>query len=84
MPADSVNSAPATATVPLDRERDRPHPRQIAAWCAMGSAGRTQVGIALRRQARRLKLDALRAQHPNWTDERLRAELAKIYRRGRT
>ena len=50
----------------------------------MGSAGRTRLGIELRRKARRWKLAALRLQHPDWTDERLRGELAKIYARGRT
>ncbi|MDO8540166.1 MAG: hypothetical protein Q7S40_06945 [Opitutaceae bacterium] len=57
---------------------------QIEAWRAMGSAGRTRLGIELRRKARRWKLAALRSQHPDWTDERLRVELAKIYARGRT
>ncbi len=70
--------------MPLDRELNCPHPRQIAAWQAMGATGRTQLGIRLRRQARRWKLAVLRAKHPDWTEESLRAELAKIYSRGRT
>jgi hypothetical protein len=64
----------------LDREHDRPHPLQIATWRAMGASGRTRLGIQLRAQGRRLKLAGLRAQHPDWPEERLRAELAKIYR----
>ncbi|MSU49691.1 MAG: hypothetical protein EXS37_11505 [Opitutus sp.] len=80
---------PASPTIPdaapsADRERDRPHPRQIQVWLKMGAAGRTRLGIQLRHHARRWKLAALRAQHPDWTDERLRVELAKIYARGRT
>ena len=81
MPAPALNPAPAA---PLDRERDRPHPLQIEAWRAMGSVGRTHLGIQLRRNVRRLKLAALRAQHPDWPDDRLRAALAEIFRRGRT
>ena len=50
----------------------------------MGSAGRTRLGIEFRRKARRWKLSALRAQHPDWTEERARTELAKIYLRERT
>lgn len=78
----SLNSADLAAAV--DPEHDRPHPLQIQAWRAMGGAARTQLGIALRRNARRWKLDTLRSQHPGWSDEQLRAELAKIYARGRT
>jgi hypothetical protein len=66
-----------------DREHDRPHPLQIEAWRTMGAAGRTHLGIQLRRQARRWKLSALRAQHPDFTDTQLRAELAQIYLRER-
>ena len=73
------DSAPA-----IDRERDRPHPLQIQAWRAMGSAGRTRLGIQIRRHVRHLKLEALRSQHPDWSDQRVRIELAEIYRRGRT
>jgi hypothetical protein len=79
-----TDPADIAAPVPLDRERDRPHPLQIEGWRAMGSAGRTRLGIALRRQMRRLKLDALRTQHPEWPDARVRAELAKLFSRGRT
>jgi hypothetical protein len=64
----------------LDGEKDRPHPLQIAAWRAMGSARRTQMGIQLRAKARRWKLAGLRAQHPEWSEERLRIEVVKIYR----
>jgi hypothetical protein len=70
--------------MPLDRERDRPHPLQIQAWRAMGSSGRTRLGIALRRQARRWKLARLRAQHPEWSNEHAKAELARLYLRGRS
>jgi hypothetical protein len=50
----------------------------------MGAAGRSALGVELRRNARRWKRDALRAQHPDWTDERVERELAWIYLRGHT
>src|SRR5258708_5934013 len=77
-------SASQVKDTPVDRECDRPHALQIQAWRTMGAAGRTRIGIELRRQARRWKLSALRSQNPDWTEERLRTELAKIYLRGRT
>ena len=66
-----------------DREHDRPHPLQIQAWRAMGAEGRTHLGIQLRRNARRWKLTSLRTQHPDWDEDRLRAELAQIFLRER-
>ena len=80
----SATPASQDSAAVLDREGDRPHPLQIKAWRTMGSAGRTRLGIELRRKARRWKLAGLRAQHPDWTEERAHAELAKIYLRGRT
>ena len=50
----------------------------------MGANGRSQMGIALRAQVRRWKRDALRAQHPDWPNERVQREIALIYLRGNT
>jgi len=66
-----------------DREHDRPHPLQIQAWRALGAVGRSHLGIQLRRNARRWKLASLRTQHPDWDEDRLRAELAQIFLRER-
>jgi hypothetical protein len=74
------NAAPS-APAPAD---DRPHPLQIEAWRAMGPAGRTRMGIELRENVRRWKHDALRRQHPEWSESHLLSELAKIYLRGNT
>jgi hypothetical protein len=60
------------------------HPLQVEAWRKLGASGRTQLGIAMRRDVRRWKLAALRAQHPDWTDARLQNELIRIYSRGNT
>ena len=63
---------------------DAPHPLQVAAWRAMGAAGRSELAAALRRQVRGWKRDALRTQHPDWTEVQLERELARIYLRGNT
>jgi hypothetical protein len=60
------------------------HPIQVQAWKKLGASGRTQLGIAMRRDARRWKFAALHAQHPDWPEDRLREELRRIYLRGNT
>ena len=63
---------------------DAPHPLQVQAWRAMGATGRSELAAELRRQARGWKRDALRTQHPDWTEVQLERELARIYLRGNT
>jgi hypothetical protein len=63
---------------------DAPHPLQIKAWREMGSSGRSELAAELRRKARRWKREALRTQHPAWTEQRINRELADIYLRGHT
>jgi hypothetical protein len=63
---------------------DGPHPLQVKAWREMGGSGRSELAAELRRKARGWKRDALRAQNPAWSDERLERELAGIYLRGNT
>ena len=72
-------NAPADSSI-----ADAPHPVQVQAWRAMGETGRSLLAADLRRQARGWKREALRAQHPDWTGERLERELARIYLRGNT
>ena len=47
----------------------------------MGGARRTELAAELRRQVRRWKRDALRAQHPAWSEEQIDRELVQIYLR---
>jgi hypothetical protein len=71
--------------VPMARPCDADatiHPLQVRAWQRLGASGRSELAMQLRRQVRRWKQDALRAQHPDWTDDRLRRELARLYLRG--
>ena len=67
---------------PMSPTADTPHPVQVQAWRKMGASARSQLGIDLRRNVRLWKLAALRAQHPDWSEQRLREELARIYLRG--
>ena len=76
-----VGSVNALPDLPVS---DALHPLQVKAWQAMSASGRSELAADLRRQARRWKRDALRAQHPAWTDERINQELARIYLRGST
>jgi hypothetical protein len=61
---------------------DTPHPVQVQAWRKMGASARSQLGIDLRRNVRLWKLAALRAQHPDWPEQRLREELTRIFLHG--
>lgn len=63
---------------------DLPHPVQVEAWKKMGASRRAELGAELRRKVRGWKKDALRTQHPDWTEEHLERELAQIYLRGNT
>jgi hypothetical protein len=69
---------------PKSFQADTPHPLQVQAWRTMGATGRSELAAALRRQARGWKRDGLRAQHPDWNDERIERELARIYLRAHT
>ena len=60
------------------------HPLQVLAWQRLGASGRSELAAQLRGQVRRWKQDALRAQHPDWPEARLREELRRIYLRGTT
>ena len=71
----------ASSEVPVP---DSPHPVQVRAWRDLGGSGRSELAAELRRKARGWKRDALRAQHPDWPDERIERELVQIYLRGHT
>lgn len=78
---------PSVPTQPPSRRLrpdETPHPLQVKAWREMGASARSQMGIDLRQQVRHWKLAALRAQHRDWPEERLRRELAQLYLRGHT
>lgn len=75
---------PPVNALPESTVSDRPHSLQVKAWREMGGSGRSELAASLRRQARRWKRDALRAQNPAWPEQRIDQELVRIYLRGNT
>jgi len=63
---------------------DAPHPLQVKAWRRMGGPGRLELAAELRRKVIGWKRDALRAQHPAWSDEGIERAPAGIILRGNT
>ena len=72
------------SSLPQSPVSDGPHPLQVEAWRAMGGTGRSELAAELRRKVRGWKRQALKAQHPEWPEERIDRELAWIYLRGHT
>jgi len=54
------------------------HPEQIRALRQMPLERRTELAIGFIRSMRRMKAAALRAQHPDWGEQQLRAELRRL------
>ena len=59
-------------------------PEQIAILRAMPGERRLRLAERLYWSARKLKIAGLRAQHPDWPNERVQREIALIYLRGNT
>ena len=58
------------------------HPVQREALRRMSPAEKWKISLGLLETATQSRLVALRQGHPDWTDDRLRAELAMERRRG--
>lgn len=56
---------------------DRPDERQLAYWAKLTPGQRLDRAMALMRQARRFQAACLRAQHPDWSDEQVAAEVRR-------
>jgi hypothetical protein len=63
---------------------DLPHARQIEAWRHLGETGRIELAAQLQRKVRGWKADALRQQHPDWAEDRVRREVARLFICGNT
>ena len=59
-------------------------PKQIEIFRAMPGEQRLRLAEQLYWSARKLKLAGLRAQHPDWTETRLNAEVRQIFLHART
>ena len=63
---------------------EQPSPEQIAAFRAMSGELRLRLSEQLYWSARKMKAAGLRLQHPNWPQERIEAEVRKIFLHART
>jgi hypothetical protein len=54
------------------------HPEQIRALRQMPLERRAELALGFIRSMRRMKAAALRAQHPDWSEQQLRAELRRL------
>jgi len=59
-------------------------PKQIEILRAMPGEGRLRLAELLYWSARKMKAAGLRAQHPDWPEERLHAEVGRISLHART
>ena len=64
--------------------REQISPEQIAAFRAMSGQRRLQLAEQLYWSARKLKTAGLRSQHPDWSPERVREEVRKLFSNART
>ena len=58
------------------------HPEQIKALRKMTPAQRLRVGFAFMEEMRQLKAAALRAQHPDWSEEEVARALREFVLHG--
>ena len=63
---------------------EQPSAKQIEILRAMSGERRLQLAEQLYWSARKLKTAAVRAQHPDWTEAQVKAEVARIFLHGRT
>ena len=54
------------------------HPEQIRALRKMPLERRAELALDFIRSMRRLKATALRAQHPDWSEQEVAAELRRL------
>jgi hypothetical protein len=59
-------------------------PKQVEILRAIPGERRLRLAERLYWSARKLKSAGLRAQHPDWTEERLSAEVRRIFLNART
>jgi len=63
---------------------EQPSPEQIEIFRRMTPERRLQLAERLYWSARRLKAAGLRAQHPDWTEDKVENEVRSIFLHART
>jgi hypothetical protein len=90
-PSSSANRRPggdrlaSVASIAPEKTRrlpdDAPDPEQMRRFAAMTPDERWAVAQALQRTAREVKRAGVRAEHPEWTDEQVLAEVRRQFLR---
>ena len=63
---------------------EQPSPEQIAALRALSGEKRLRLAEQLYWSARKMKTAGIRHQHPDWSEDRVNAEVTKIFLHART
>jgi hypothetical protein len=63
---------------------EQPSPEQVEIMRAIPGEQRLRLAERLYWSARKMKAAGLRAQHPDWPEERVGAEVSRIFADGRT
>ncbi len=63
---------------------EQPGSKQMEVFRAMSGEERWRVAGRLYRSARKMKAAGVRAQHPDWAEERVEEEVRRIFRNART
>lgn len=66
------------------RPDEKPDPRQIEIYRRMPPEKRWELAAQLYWTARELKASALRAEHPDWTESQVAAEVRRLFLHART
>lgn len=66
------------------RQDEQISPEQIAILRAMPGERRLRLAEQLYWSARKMKLAGLRAQHPDWSGDRLLSEVRRLFSHART
>jgi hypothetical protein len=59
-------------------------PEQIKIFRSMTGQERLRLAERLYWSARKMKAAGVRAQHPDWTEDQIKAEVVRIFRHART
>jgi hypothetical protein len=63
---------------------EQPSPEQISALRAISGERRLRLAEQLYWMARKMKAAGLRNQHPDWSDERINAEVTELFLHARS
>ena len=83
-PASKLAPAPFPAHAPSMLPDEQPSPEQVVILRAIPGEERLRLAERLYWSARKMKAAGLRAQHPDWPEERVGAEVRRVFLDART